>query len=183
MIAFADMMRDIQAAARTAPATEVLAMILDKSGYRTALEAENTAESDARLENLAELAGSIGDYEAEAAAAGEPATLEGFLERVSLQADTDSGDQGGKITLMTVHGAKGLEFDTVLLTGMEEEMFPYRGFRSRWRGGDGRRAAPGLRGHHARAATSGDDAHRDTADLRDHALGGDRAASSAISRR
>jgi DNA helicase-2/ATP-dependent DNA helicase PcrA len=128
LVAFADMMRDIQAAARTAPATEVLAMILDRSGYRTALEAENTAESDARLENLAELAGSIGDYEAEASAAGEPATLEGFLERVSLQADTDSGDQGGKITLMTVHGAKGLEFDTVLLTGMEEEMFPYRGF-------------------------------------------------------
>ncbi len=131
LVGFADMMRDIQAAARTAPATEVLAMILEKSGYRAALEAENTAESDARLENLAELAGSIGDYEAEAAAAGEPATLDGFLERVSLQADTDSGgeqDQGGKITLMTVHGAKGLEFDTVLLTGMEEEMFPYRGF-------------------------------------------------------
>ncbi len=131
LVAFADMMRDVQAAARTAPATEVLAMILDKSGYRAALEAENTAESDARLENLAELAGSIGDYEAEAAAAGEPATLEGFLERVSLQADTDPGgeeDRGGKVTLMTVHGAKGLEFDTVILTGMEEEMFPYRGF-------------------------------------------------------
>ena len=128
LIAFADMMREIQSAARTAPATEVLAMILGKSGYRAALEAENTAESDARLENLAELAGSIGDYEAEAAAAGEPATLDGFLERVSLQADTEGGDPGGKVTLMTVHGAKGLEFDTVILTGMEEEMFPYRGF-------------------------------------------------------
>ena len=127
LVQFAEMMRGIQDIARTEPATTVLAYMLDKTGYRQALETENSAESDARLENLAELAGSIRDYEAEAAAAGEAPSLDGFLERVSLQSDTDSGDEGGKVTLMTVHGAKGLEFELVILTGMEEEMFPYRG--------------------------------------------------------
>jgi DNA helicase-2/ATP-dependent DNA helicase PcrA len=61
-----------------------------------------------------------------AEARGEVPTLDGFLERVTLQADTDAMKDAEKITLMTVHGAKGLEFELVLLTGMEEDMFPYR---------------------------------------------------------
>ena len=107
---------------------EVLRSVLAKSGYKKALEEEDTAEAEGRLENLAELAGSIADYETEAEARGEPPTLDGFLERVSLVADTDVQGEGPieKITLMTVHGAKGLEFELVLLTGMEEDMFPYR---------------------------------------------------------
>src|SRR5262249_39548760 len=60
-------------------------------------------------------------------AAGEAPTLEGFLERVSLQSDVDQMKDAPRVTLMTVHGAKGLEFEVVLLTGMEEEMFPYKG--------------------------------------------------------
>jgi DNA helicase-2/ATP-dependent DNA helicase PcrA len=76
---------------------------------------------------LQELYGSLLDYEEEARAAGEPATLESFLERVSLQSDQDGMKDAPRVTLMTVHGAKGLEFEIVLLTGMEEEMFPYRG--------------------------------------------------------
>jgi len=109
-----------------APA-EVLRMVLAKSGYKTALEAEDTAEAEGRLENLAELEGSMHDYAIEAEARGEVPSLEGFLERVSLVADTDSHDAAAeRITLMTVHGAKGLEFELVLLTGMEEDMFPYR---------------------------------------------------------
>src|SRR5258708_5794141 len=67
------------------------------------------------------------DYGAEAEAAGEKPTLVGFLERVTLQSDVDALEDGGRVVLMTVHGAKGLEFDRVLLTGMEEEMFPYKG--------------------------------------------------------
>jgi DNA helicase-2/ATP-dependent DNA helicase PcrA len=66
------------------------------------------------------------DYETEAEARGEVPTLEGLLERVTLQADTDDLKDAEKVTLMTVHGAKGLEFELVLLTGMEEDMFPYR---------------------------------------------------------
>ncbi|MCL2776787.1 MAG: UvrD-helicase domain-containing protein [Polyangiaceae bacterium] len=108
-----------------APA-EVLRMVLEKSGYRSALKDENTAEADARLENLAELEGSMHDYAVEAEARGEEPTLEGFLERVTLQSDTDSMSEASKVTLMTVHSAKGLEYRLVLLTGMEESIFPYR---------------------------------------------------------
>ncbi len=112
-----------------APA-DVLRMVLAKTGFKTALEAEDTAEAEGRLENLAELEGSMHDYAIEAEARGEQPSLEGFLERVSLQSDTDNLDKDGaereRVTLMTVHGAKGLEFDLVMLTGMEEDMFPYR---------------------------------------------------------
>jgi DNA helicase-2/ATP-dependent DNA helicase PcrA len=73
------------------------------------------------------------DFEAEAHAAGEPQTVAAFLERVTLQADVDQMKDAPRVTLMTVHSAKGLEFELVLLTGMEEEMFPYRGMN-----GDGR---------------------------------------------
>jgi DNA helicase-2/ATP-dependent DNA helicase PcrA len=106
---------------------DLLDRVLAQTGYRAALEAEDSSEAEARLENLGELRGSLRDYSDEAEARGERPTISGFLERVTLQADTDALGQDGKVTLMTVHGAKGLEFDTVLLTGMEEDMFPYRG--------------------------------------------------------
>jgi DNA helicase-2/ATP-dependent DNA helicase PcrA len=92
-----------------------------------ALEKEDTAEADARIENLRELIGSVQDYEAEARAAGDEPSLAGFLERITLVSDVDDIEEGGRIVLMTVHSAKGLEFERVLLTGMEEEMFPYKG--------------------------------------------------------
>jgi DNA helicase-2/ATP-dependent DNA helicase PcrA len=81
------------------------------------------------MENLAELASSMADYEAEVLAAGEAPSLQGFLERVTLQSDIDEVGEaaGGRVLLMTVHSAKGLEFELVVLTGMEEEMFPYKG--------------------------------------------------------
>jgi DNA helicase-2/ATP-dependent DNA helicase PcrA len=113
--------------ALTSSPTAVLESVLERTGYRAALEHENTAESDARLENLGELLSSVSDYEAEARAAGEEPVLSGYLERVSLQSDIDGMKDAPRVTLMTVHGAKGLEFELVLLTGMEEEMFPYRG--------------------------------------------------------
>jgi DNA helicase-2/ATP-dependent DNA helicase PcrA len=106
---------------------EILVAVLGTTGYLEALKKEDSAEADARVENLQELVGSMQDYEAEAEAAGESPTLQGFLERVTLVSDVDSMEEGGRVTLMTVHGAKGLEFDKVLLTGMEEEMFPYKG--------------------------------------------------------
>ena len=123
-------------AAETLPPSEIVARVLAETGYVQALEKEDNAESDARIENLRELASSMQDYEAEAEAAGEPPNLAGFLERVTLVSDADaleSSPEGGatrdtgRVVLMTVHGAKGLEFEHVLLTGMEEQMFPYKG--------------------------------------------------------
>ncbi|MDB4933746.1 MAG: ATP-dependent helicase UvrD/PcrA [Labilithrix sp.] len=135
---FRELMRGLVGEAKERPPADVLRMVLAKSGYKTALEAEDTAEAEGRLENLAELEGSMHDYAIEAEARGEQPTLDGFLERVSLQADTDNLDKEGdgaaadggarreRVTLMTVHGAKGLEFELVMLTGMEEDMFPYQ---------------------------------------------------------
>jgi DNA helicase-2/ATP-dependent DNA helicase PcrA len=127
---FRDLMTALTPAA-TLPPSEAMSRILAETGYVQALEREDSAESDARVENLQELAGSIEDYEAEAEAAGEKPTLAGFLERVTLVSDVDAlaaeAEEGGRVVLMTVHGAKGLEFERVLLTGMEEEMFPYKG--------------------------------------------------------
>jgi len=107
--------------------SDVLGEVLERSGYVAALLAENSAESEARIENLAELKSSVFDYEQEAVAAGELVSVEGYLERVSLQSDVDGMKDASRVTLMTVHGAKGLEFEVVVLTGMEQDMFPYRG--------------------------------------------------------
>jgi DNA helicase-2/ATP-dependent DNA helicase PcrA len=117
--------------AKNAAPADVLRDVLGKTGYRAALTAEDSAESDSRLENLAELEGSLEDYAAECEARGESPSVDGFLERVSLNSDLDSMEAGGRATLMTIHSAKGLEFDVVLLTGMEEDMFPYKGMDMR----------------------------------------------------
>ena len=127
---FRELMLGLMQEQKERPPADVLRMVLAKSGYKTALEAEDTAEAEGRLENLAELEGSMHDYAAEAEARGEVPSLDGFLERVSLQSDTDNLPKDGvpqeRVTLMTVHGAKGLEFELVMLTGMEEDMFPYQ---------------------------------------------------------
>jgi DNA helicase II / ATP-dependent DNA helicase PcrA len=126
---FRELLQRLMEEGKDRPPADVLRMVLAKSGFKTALEAEDTAEAEGRLENLAELEGSMHDYAVEAEARGEQPSLEGFLERVSLQSDTDNLDKDReveRVTLMTVHGAKGLEFDLVMLTGMEEDMFPYR---------------------------------------------------------
>ena len=127
LAAFREVLEGLRARMPHDSPSELLVAMLETTGYLEALQKEDTAESDARVENLEELVGSVRDYEAEAQAAGEAATLAGFLERVTLVADVDSMSDEGKVTLMTVHGAKGLEFERVLLTGMEEEMFPYKG--------------------------------------------------------
>lgn len=88
--------------------------ILDESGYTTALQAERTVEASGRLENLAELGRAMEDYE----------SLGAFLEHVSLVMDNDSLASDEKVTVMTIHAAKGLEFDTVFLVGWEEGVFP-----------------------------------------------------------
>ena len=103
--------------------------LLVKTGYLGALEAQNTQEAEGRIENLLDFKSFIYDFEKEKEDAGEEATLDEFLERVSTQSDTDKYDEAdGKVTLMTLHSAKGLEFPVVFMPGMEDGLFP--SFRS-----------------------------------------------------
>jgi DNA helicase-2/ATP-dependent DNA helicase PcrA len=127
LVAVRELLASLRAEVSVLSPTELLTLVLERTGYRESLAQEDSPTAEARLENLEELTSSIGDYEAEAFAAGEPPTLEGFLERITLQAEVDTMKEAPRVTLMTVHGAKGLEFEVVVLTGMEEEMFPYRG--------------------------------------------------------
>ena len=99
--------------------------LLVKTGYLKALEDENTLEAESRIENLLDFKSFIYDFEEEKAAADEKATLEEFLERVATDSDTDKYDnESGKVTLMTMHSAKGLEFPVVFMPGMEDGLFP-----------------------------------------------------------
>ena len=105
---------------------ELAERVLVVTGYQTNLQHENSAEADARLENLKELLGSIEEYQDESLAAGESPSLSGYLERVSLVSDVDQIQDVRRVSLMTVHAAKGLEFELVFVTGAEENLFPYR---------------------------------------------------------
>jgi DNA helicase-2/ATP-dependent DNA helicase PcrA len=88
--------------------------LLDESGYTAMLQADRSAESAGRLENLAELTRAMEEYE----------SLGAFLEHVSLVMDNDEAKLGERVTIMTIHAAKGLEFDIVYLAGWEEGVFP-----------------------------------------------------------
>ena len=103
------------------PATlpELIRFINDRSGYIRALEEEGTPESFSRIENLKELANAAQDAQER----GE--MLSDFLDHAALVSDTDKINPDARVTLMTLHAAKGLEFPVVLLTGMEENLFPH----------------------------------------------------------
>ncbi|WP_413469466.1 ATP-dependent helicase [Qipengyuania gaetbuli] len=94
--------------------SELLRRVVTESGYEEMLQKDRSAESAGRLENLTELARAMEDYE----------TLTDFLEHVGLVMDNDRADDGEKVTIMTMHAAKGLEFDHVFLPGWEEGVFP-----------------------------------------------------------
>jgi DNA helicase-2/ATP-dependent DNA helicase PcrA len=111
--------------------SELAEEVLERTGYKQLLVAADDAESDARLGNLEELVGAIADYEADCEEQGEEPSLGGWLERITLAAAVDAMKDAPKVSLMTVHTAKGLEFRAVFLTGMEEEIFPYRGVSGR----------------------------------------------------
>ena len=126
LLSFRDLLQGLMSEARTGSPAQTCEDVLDRTGYQKMLEAEDSAESDARILNVNELVQSIVDYEEEARAADQPATLDGYLERVSLTADADTLEDAPRVAMMTVHAAKGLEFDTVFITGMEEELFPFK---------------------------------------------------------
>jgi len=120
--AFVQVMLGLRKETEQMAPSDALEHILGRVGYVDMLKQDGSVEAEGRLENLRELVGSARDFEGQDA---QP-TLALFLERVSLQSDTDDLRDQGKVTLMTVHAAKGLEYDTVVMSGMEEDMFPYR---------------------------------------------------------
>ncbi|MFC0384788.1 ATP-dependent helicase [Muricoccus vinaceus] len=93
-----------------------VATMLDESGYTEMWKQDKSAEAPGRLENLKELVRAIGEF----------ATLEGFLEHVALVTENDENAEGARVSLMTLHAAKGLEFDLVFLPGWEEGLFPHQ---------------------------------------------------------
>jgi DNA helicase-2/ATP-dependent DNA helicase PcrA len=101
---------------------DLLAETLEESGYTEALQAERTVESQVRLENLEELVGVAREYDATA----EEPSVEQFLQQIALFSEQDNlRDEQGLVTLMTLHNAKGLEFGTVFIIGMEDGVFPH----------------------------------------------------------
>lgn len=92
----------------------VAARVLDESGYTAMWKGDKSPDAPGRLENLRELVGGMGDYD----------SLPGFLEHVALVMDNSAADDTDSVSIMTLHGAKGLEFDAVFLPGWEEGLFP-----------------------------------------------------------
>jgi DNA helicase-2/ATP-dependent DNA helicase PcrA len=121
------------AAERGGPVADLVRVVLAESGYEAALRDKGTLEAEGRLENIEELVGVAAEYDRRAAARGpgDPATpetpLDGFLQEVSLYTDTDKiVEASEKVTLITLHNAKGLEFPIVFMAGLEEGIFPHQ---------------------------------------------------------
>ena len=95
---------------------DLLKLVLDESGYSSMLKNKKDLENENRLENIKELLRAMQDYD----------TIQSFLEHVALATSIDQEWDGAKINLMTMHAAKGLEFDVVFLPGWEEGLFPHQ---------------------------------------------------------
>ena len=117
---FCDTIDSLREEATVLPLHELLELTVSKTGYMAALQAEGEAEQD-RIDNINELSSSVLQYEQE----NDEPTLSGFLEEIALVTDLDNLDNTeDRVVLMTVHSAKGLEFNRVFLVGMEEGIFP-----------------------------------------------------------
>jgi len=102
--------------ARTLPHAELAQAVLDESGYTEMWQLDKSPDSAGRLENLKELVRSMEEFE----------NLSGFLEHVTLVTERDTGESDDAVSIMTLHSAKGLEFNTVFLPGWEEGLFPHQ---------------------------------------------------------
>ncbi len=120
--ALKNLLQSLQSAAQELRLPELVEWVLEQSGYLEALQAERTIEAQGRVENLQELVGVAQEYIAQAA---EP-SLSSFLQEISLYSDQDAiREEQSLVTLMTLHNAKGLEFGSVFMIGMEEGIFPH----------------------------------------------------------
>ena len=148
---------------------ELAETILEESGYTAMWQNDKTPEAPGRLENLKELVKALEQFE----------NLQGFLEHVALIMDNDTGEADDKVSIMTLHAAKGLEFPAVFLPGWEDGLFPSPAL-------DGRKRAEGARGgasprlcrHHPGRAAVHHLLRREPPGLRPVAVGSCRRASS-----
>jgi ATP-dependent DNA helicase UvrD/PcrA len=133
---FHAMMEDLRARAESSSVAELLEACLRETGYLDALAAERTVEAEGRAENLEELIGVAAEFDAnrELEGEGELSPLEEFLQQISLYTEQDGLRDESVITLMTLHNAKGLEYDTVFIVGCEDGAFPH--MRSLEEGGE-----------------------------------------------
>jgi DNA helicase-2/ATP-dependent DNA helicase PcrA len=125
---FHETMEGLRARADSAPVAELLEATLNESGYLEALAAERTVEAEGRAENLEELVGVAAEFDLNRELEGESETppLEEFLQQISLYTEQDGlREEEALITLMTLHNAKGLEYDTVFIVGCEDGAFPH----------------------------------------------------------
>ena len=111
------------AAATGVPVGDLLEAVLSQTGYVEALEAERTIESQGRIENLEALVEGARTFDAQVADGND--TLAAYLQEIALVADADSRSDEGLVTLMTLHNAKGLEYPTVFIAGLEDGVFPH----------------------------------------------------------
>lgn len=119
---FKDLIEELTTAMNSITLTELIDLILEKSGIKKELTSSRLLEDEIRLENLNEFKGVTKSYEEEYGSA----TLEDFLNEISLVSDmTEHQDGSNRVSLMTIHSVKGLEYDYVFLVGMEEGIFPH----------------------------------------------------------
>ena len=123
LTAFRDLIAGLAVDARQTGVPAAVAMVLDRTGYLAALREERSEDAEARIENLQELVSAAREYEIR----DDDPSLNGFVDRVSLlgEADEADGASDARVWLMTMHAAKGLEFPTVIVAGMEEGLFPH----------------------------------------------------------
>lgn len=118
---FCEMIKSLTDASEEMSISELLVEILEKSGYRLSLTDNSDPKNEDRLANVDEFVNTVKQYELE----NDEPTLSDFLEEIALVSDIDSmNDDEDKVTLMTVHSAKGLEFEKVYLIGLEDGIFP-----------------------------------------------------------
>ena len=122
---FVTFIQSLKSKADVLSVEDLLQEVIDATGYVAELEAEDTEESRARIENIDELISKTVAYQEAMEEQDQPATLSGFLEEVALVADIDTVDPDQDyVLLMTLHSAKGLEFPKVFMVGMEDGIFP-----------------------------------------------------------
>jgi DNA helicase II / ATP-dependent DNA helicase PcrA len=125
---FTELIEELRAEFEGGAVAPLLTALLERSGYLDALKAERTIEAEGRIENLEELVGVAAEFDANREVEGpsEISPLEEFLQAISLYTDQDDLERGeSKVTLMTLHNAKGLEYDAVFIIGCEEGVFPH----------------------------------------------------------